>query len=115
MVAGGVGFLLAVAVAAIAVTLKWGGALGVVIFATGAYLTFRWFSRDGHELRLAARLKRGALFASPFLVLPVFVTLMAMATPGMHLLIKAERLADIAMVIFALAPFAFGIGALTAK
>jgi len=88
--------------------------LGVAMGVAGVLITFRWFSRDLDERDQRAGLKRGASFACPFVVMPVFITLMALAFPPVGL-IKPELIADTAMAIGALAPLAFGIGVVTSK
>src|SRR5262249_694818 len=101
-------------IAAVFVSLLCDGRLGVAMVVAGALITFFWFSRDLDERGQRAGLKRGASFACPFVVLPVFILLMAFAFPPLGL-IKPERIADATMLIAACAPLAFGIGAVTVK
>jgi hypothetical protein len=102
------------AISAAFVAMILSGALGVAIFVAGAFITFRWFARNDDERRRKVRLKRGARFGCLCLWLLIFFTGMALAFPPDGL-IKPETMADVAMVIAALVPLAFGIGTLTAK
>jgi hypothetical protein len=107
------GYLCLMAITAAFIAVICGPAMGVAVFVAGAFITFRWFSRgDGRPQ--AARLKRGARFACVFLTIPVVITGMAFAFPP-TVLVRPETVADVAMVLVALAPLAFGIGVVASK
>jgi hypothetical protein len=117
-VAGGVVYLFINLIASIAIGVRAGLGMGLLLWTAGALITFRWYSRDVSldvDLGAKARFKRGAWFALPFVAFPLAVVLLASLDP---LILRARNrapLADLTLLVATLVPVVFGIGAITRK
>jgi hypothetical protein len=112
-VAGGVTYLASVSLSCLAIATLRGFASAALVWLCGAFITFRWFSRGDDEQVSLKHLKRGALFASAFLGIPL--AMVFAFGPSTSAIIKPETLADAIVGIAMITPLAFGVGVLTAK
>ena len=116
-VAGGVAFLCLGTITAAALSANTPGPFDpspfFVIWPIVALVTFRAFSRDEVKSGWKARLKRGALFAFPFLLGLPLLGLIALLLFPHH--ISSSAMGRLVADLMILSPTAFGVGVLTSK